>query len=795
LKTTLDLDFLNKCKTYNIIPKFLRFKLYKQCLRSSHFYKSTQIKLLNYEINCKIKSSNQLASEVKSVDVQIANTFSTIDSIIIRQNVKNVLSKFKSIVSATHDKKLKNLNIHNNLVPCDPDSVVFNYSSVSLSPKLKTLLAFGLDFCLPIYKLNYFQYFLKFECLASRVKRLDCNAFEFSIFMNKLHSLAYKYYYNFKSYKVFSSIFTKNDIAIVKSFASNKDIVVCKPDKGRGVVVVNRDKYIESLTSIISDSSKFQIINESIEKYTRKIEDKVNNFLRKIKSVITTPEHTIKQLHASGSAPGILYGLPKIHKTDFATRFQFRPIFAAYNNPCFKLAKYIVSILSPYTTNEYSVQNSTSFVSDLKQFNGNSDKLYMASFDVENLYTNIPLRETIDIIVNMLFIDNDSTFLGLTKKLFTQLLEIATMNSFFIFNKILYKQCDGLGMGLPQSPAYANIFLSHHEIIWLQNCPAEFRPVFYRRYMDDTFLLFTDELHAPLFLEYLNNQHANIAFTMEAEHEHSLSFLDVNVNRIDNNFNTTVFRKLTFSGLGVSFFSFCARRFKINSITTLINRAFNICSNFILFDREIDFLYSYFSNNGFPISLVQSKVKMFLNKKFFYNVDVTHVQNNNTNIYYSMPYFGIQSEKLKIELLALLNKYFKSYNFNIVLVNNFTVGSLFRYKDTLNKGMLSSVVYKYCCPRCGSSYIGSTARNVNTRVAEHAGVSVRTNQPLSQPPHSQIRDHVCNNRPQISLDNFTIIGRSSDEQQLRILESLYIHSYKPKLNNMQSSYPLSIVNR
>jgi len=201
----------------------------------------------------------------------------------------------------------------------------------------------------------------------------------------------------------------------------------------------------------------------------------------------------------------------------------------------------------------------------------------MTSFDIESLYTNIPLVETINIIADKLFPTPTSSFLGLDRSLFHKLLEIATMNSFFIFNDILYKQCDGLGMGLPQSPVFANLFLSHHENLWLEKCPADFKPVFYRRYMDDTFLLFNCSSHAPLFLQYLNSQHSNIRFTMETENNCSLPFLDVSVDRSNNNFNTSVFRKTTFSGLGISYFSYCENRFKINSILTLIHRAYKIC--------------------------------------------------------------------------------------------------------------------------------------------------------------------------------------------------------------------------
>ena len=71
----------------------------------------------------------------------------------------------------THDRKLTSLGIKNNLDPCEPDQVIFNYSSVHLSSRLRTLLAYGLDFCLPVYKLNFLKYFLCFEKLATSLAK------------------------------------------------------------------------------------------------------------------------------------------------------------------------------------------------------------------------------------------------------------------------------------------------------------------------------------------------------------------------------------------------------------------------------------------------------------------------------------------------------------------------------------------------------------------------------------------------------------------------------------------------
>ena len=116
-----------------------------------------------------------------------------------------------------------------------------------------------------------------------------------------------------------------------------------------------------------------------------------------------------------------------------------------------------MTTLQPYATNEHTIDNSASFVSLLKQFN-NTNSLYMSSFDIKNLYTNIPAHETIRIILNLIFINSVNVFLGLTRNSFKTLLELASCNSFFVFNNILYKQIDGLGMGLPLSGCLSYIF-------------------------------------------------------------------------------------------------------------------------------------------------------------------------------------------------------------------------------------------------------------------------------------------------------------------------------------------------
>ena len=50
-KAKIDIEFLEKCKIFNVTPKFVRFKLFRKALHQSMFYKSWQAKLLMYEIS------------------------------------------------------------------------------------------------------------------------------------------------------------------------------------------------------------------------------------------------------------------------------------------------------------------------------------------------------------------------------------------------------------------------------------------------------------------------------------------------------------------------------------------------------------------------------------------------------------------------------------------------------------------------------------------------------------------------------------------------------------------------
>ena len=126
------------------------------------------------------------------------------------------------------------------------------------------------------------------------------------------------------------------------------------------------------------------------------------------------------------------------------------------------------------------------------------------------------------------------------KNQFEKLLRAALSNNYFLFDGIIYQQIDGVAMGSPLDPSLANAFLAHYEQIWLNDCPDEFKPVYYKRYVDDIFVLFQSPHHLEKFNEYLNTKHANIKFTSEKEVNGSLPFLHVLISQNKGGFTATV---------------------------------------------------------------------------------------------------------------------------------------------------------------------------------------------------------------------------------------------------------------
>ena len=291
-----------------------------------------------------------------------------------------------------------------------------------------------------------------------------------------------------------------------------------------------------------------------------------------------------------------MYGLSKIHKALVNGFPKLRPILLATNTGTYKWGKFFNPLLKPFTSNNYTVKDSFDFAKDITQ---QSSKLFMASLDVDSLFTNALLDETIEICVNELF-KSSQRVSRLNKQQVLEMLSLTTKENVILFDQKYYSQIDEVAMGSPLGPTLANIFLCYHETTWLKNCPKSFKPVYYKRYVDDIFVLFEKPEQVSRFVKYMNKRHKNIKFSFETEKDNFFSFLDVKICKEKDTFTTSVFRKDTYSGVYTNFSSFVAIKHKFGLVYALLHRSFTIVSDFSKFHFTLKHLRKHFTEMLIP---------------------------------------------------------------------------------------------------------------------------------------------------------------------------------------------------
>ena len=187
------------------------------------------------------------------------------------------------------------------------------------------------------------------------------------------------------------------------------------------------------LKNVIPDSSKFISLNIPPEEYINYIV----NVEKKIRKLFHNLYHNNKiskgylfKICHVGSRPGILYDNPKVHKPFVHNMPKFRPILSSIKNPKYNLPKLLMPILEALTHNEFTVKDSFSFPKEITEYDSS---IFIASPDVESLFTNIILKETINNCVSDLHNKNRCNG-KVNKSDRSKLLEIATSEFFFTFD-------------------------------------------------------------------------------------------------------------------------------------------------------------------------------------------------------------------------------------------------------------------------------------------------------------------------------------------------------------------------
>ena len=132
----------------------------------------------------------------------------------------------------------------------------------------------------------------------------------------------------------------------------------------------------------------------------------------------------------------------------------------------------------------------------------------MVSFDVSNLFTNVPLEYTIELILKKVY-NKKLIKTKLKRDELRELLRMCTKELHFTYDGKTYKQTDGVCMGSPLGPVLANVFMVHLE----ESIAPKLKPIMplWLRYVDDTFTL-VKKGKLQEIIRTLNSFHENIKF-------------------------------------------------------------------------------------------------------------------------------------------------------------------------------------------------------------------------------------------------------------------------------------------
>ncbi|XP_015124857.1 uncharacterized protein LOC107046694 [Diachasma alloeum] len=478
---------------------------------------------------------------------------------------------------------------------------------------------------------------------------------------------------------------TREERSALLSLKKNDNIVILPADKGNATVVMDKEAYSDKIKAMLTNSNIYKKLNKDP---TSGVERKP---VKLLKVADLSPE-TQKILSPRESFSPRLYGLPKIHKETI----PLRPIVSSIGATTYQLARYLTKPLQILVgQNSSHIKNSQDFVNKLSHIQTSPGDL-LVSFDVESLFTNVPIPDTLNIIKKPH--KNPPKLLTLVEHCLT--------STYFQFQGEFYEETFGAAMGSPISPTIANIFMEDFENKVLKSAPL--KPLVWFRYVDDTLVLWkhgADTL--PQFLNFINSQHPSIKFTMEIEEQKSLPFLDVLVHRNeDGSLGHRVYRKPTHTDRYIHAFSHHYPSQKTSVISSLMYRALTISQPEYL-EAGVQHLDKALNNNEFQSKQVHRVLHKLKNKNSAESESADKVEHQKTPV---LPYLQGSTDHI--------SKVLQKHDIRTIFKPPTKIGQMLHSTKDGRPPLSLPGVYKIPCS-CGKVYIGETGRRISTRIKEH----------------------------------------------------------------------------
>lgn len=724
------LKFLQTCRDNDLVPKTFRIYCNTQCSEQKWILHKAEKALIRNLIQDTIKIINQCDEKLFKLHFTLLKS-TTKDWDLLNGLAHNKASIEREKYSQRQkDKISRMLPRKTSAKTLNPqDKGVVNISKETLKNSEIAVLAKGLNFSITPKQVPKEDIVMNVEKAISHLPDLEQNSVRVKV-AELLKPLPAKTKNNL----------TGDELVALKEL-KKKDLAFTKADKGNTVVVMDNQQYEEKMHELLQDKAYNKLKTDPTDKIIRKLKEKAE--------LASIPGYIIPTV---AQTPRI-YGLPKIHKANM----PMRPIIAANGGPAHKMAAILNNRIKDLVgKTEHSIKNSTDFISKIKHLKLDQTDI-LVSFDVESLFTRVPVKQACQIIENKLL----ERGLPTMDVVYTvQAIETVLDTTYFQFRGEYYEQTEGAAMGSPLSPTIANIFMEYFEQEALRT--ARLKPKLWFRYVDDTFSVWPHGIEKlPDFIEHLNSITPGIKFTYEIEENGKLPFLDVNVHRNKNGgISTSVYRKSTCSDLYLKSDSCNPRNQKESVLRTLVLRALTHSSNKRYLKLELEHLNTVAEVNGYQKEDVARHLKWA--RKILNRPKLTE--------------FGPKARKAVIPfhpaVAYQVGDILRKQGIEVAFKPPAKLKTVLpKTKDNIPNSLMPGVYAVPC--ECGAQYIGETKRSINTRLKEHQKCFEK-----GQWEQSAIALHHSETKHKILWEDTKIVAQCNNKFDLRFKEALAINSIK-----------------
>ena len=250
----------------------------------------------------------------------------------------------------------------------------------------------------------------------------------------------------------------------------------------------------------------------------------LQSYLRKIYIKNEISQEVYQEIRLKNAKIARAHGLPKVNKS-FNRVPSFRPMIDTIGSTHYNVGKYITKLLNPLTQNEYSLKHAAERIKNIPKELIRNEEYTMISLDVVSLFTNVPLRKTVNIILDRVY--NEKLIkTTLSKNILKKVILDACQKTAFTFNNSIYEQKDGVRMGASLGRVLANLIMTECEKVIVDNLMKEGTIKFYIPYVDDTLLLVKRQ-DIDKLLKAFNGFDKNLKFTVDRFENKTPHFLDL----------------------------------------------------------------------------------------------------------------------------------------------------------------------------------------------------------------------------------------------------------------------------